>query len=169
VGSNVTVTEAIPSNSGDAVSSITVAPTSQLGPAPNPNLAEQTVEVTIGSGVTEVTYTDSTTTGYLEICKQGDVNATGNFTFTVSPGNLAPFSVPLGACSPAIQVTAGPVVITEAPTTPATTIMVACSTIPATGSCLTNPPTNPQTATVTVVPGDVSSETVAVITNGPRH
>src|SRR5208282_806943 len=117
---------------------------------------------------TEVTYTDVSTIGYLEICKQGDVDATGNFTFTVSPGNLAPFSVPLGACSPAIQVTAGPVVITEAPTTPATA-MVACTTFPATGSCLTNPPTNPPTATVTVAPGDISTETVAIITNGPSR
>lgn len=82
VGTNVTVTEAIPS--GDAVSSITAAPPGQLV---SENLAAGTVTVTIGSGVTEVTYTDYATMGYLEICKQGDLDTKGNFTFTVNPGN----------------------------------------------------------------------------------
>jgi len=73
--------------------------------------------MTAGSGVTEVTFTNQRKndgrTGYLEICKAGDVK--GNFTFTVSPGGLGPFTVPAGACSPAIQVFAGNVTINEAP------------------------------------------------------
>jgi uncharacterized repeat protein (TIGR01451 family) len=52
-GTNVTVTETIPA--GDAVSSVTVAPPSLLV---STNLATGTANVTIGSGVTEVTYTD---------------------------------------------------------------------------------------------------------------
>jgi hypothetical protein len=54
VGSTVTVTETIPA--GYTLSSITVAPPSQL--AGVPNLAGGSVNVTIGSGVTEVTFTD---------------------------------------------------------------------------------------------------------------
>jgi hypothetical protein len=156
VGTNATVIETIPS--GDAVSNITVAPPGQ---SVSTNLATGTATVTIGSGVTEVTYTDYTTMGYLEICKQGDVNTKGNFSFTVNPGNLGPFSVPLGACTPAIQVTAGPVVITEA-STPGI-VMSGCSTIPGGQQGTCNTP--PNTSTVTVAPGDLSTETVAIITN----
>ena len=43
-----------------------------------------------------VTFTDKHT-GFLEICKKGDV--TGSFTFSVSPGALGPFVVPAGASS----------------------------------------------------------------------
>ncbi len=160
VGTNVTVTETIPA--GDAVSSITVAPPGQLG---STNLATGTANVTIGSGVTEVTYTDYSTVGYLEICKQGDLDTKGNFTFTVNPGNLGPFSVPPGACSPAIQVTAGQVVITETPTPDLNVIMSNCATIPVSQQGPCDP--NAQTSTVTVAPGDVSTETVAIITNAP--
>ena len=163
VCTSAAVTETIPS--GDAVSNITVAPPGQ---SVSTNLAKGIANVTIGSGVTEVTYTDYTTMGYLEICKQGDVNTKGNFTFTVNPGNLGPFSVPLGACTPAIQVTAGSVVITETPIPPAPgTVMFGCATIPATqqGACNTAA----QTSTVTVAPGDLSTETVAIITNRPGH
>jgi len=156
VGTNATVIETIPS--GDAVSSITVAPPGQLV---STNLATGTATVTIGSGVTEVTYTDYSTMGYLEICKQGDLDTKGNFTFTVNPGNLGPFSVPPGYCSPAIQVTAGQVVITEAPT--AGIVMSGCATVPASQQGACNLPN--QTSTVTVAPGDVSAETIAIIRN----
>jgi hypothetical protein len=157
VGSNVTVAETIPA--GDTVASITVAPPGQL--VGTPNLAGGSVNITIGSGVTEVTYTDKRT-GFLEICKNGEVG--GNFTFSVNPGGLGPFVVPAGACSPAIEVAAGPVIINELPTPGA--IMVGCATIPASqqGSC--NP--GAQTSTVTVVPGDVSTMTIAFVTNRPK-
>ena len=156
VGTDATVIETIPS--GDAVSNITVAPPGQ---SVSTNLATGTATITIGSGVTEVTYTDYTTMGYLEICKQGDVKTKGNFTFTVNPGNLGPFSVPLGACTPAIQVLAGPVVITET-STPGI-VMSGCTTIPGGRQGTCNTP--PNTSTVTVAPGDLSTETVAIITN----
>jgi hypothetical protein len=158
VGTNVTVTETIPA--GDTVSNITVAPPSQL--VGTPNLAGGSVNVAIGSGVTEVTFTDNRT-GFLEICKRGDV--TGNFSFTVNPGGLGPFVVPAGACSPAIAVAAGPVTIHELQTNSSANI-VACSTLPAgqQGPC----PPGAQTSTVNVVPGDVSTMTIAFITNGPK-
>ena len=154
VGTNVTVTETIPA--GDTVSSISVAPPTQL--VGTPNLAGGSVNVMIGSGVTEVTFTDNRT-GFIEICKKGDV--TGTFNFTVSPGGLGPFAVPAGACSPAIAVAAGPVMIHELPSPSGG--MVACSTLPASqqGPCNTTS----QTSTVTVVPGDVSTMTIAFITN----
>jgi hypothetical protein len=154
VGTQVAVTETIPA--GDTVSSITVAPSSQLV---STNLPGGGVTVTIGSGVTEATFTDNRT-GFLEICKSGEV--TGNFSFTVNPGNLGPFAVPAGACSPAIEVAAGSVTIHELTTG---TNIVACNTIPASqqGSC--NVPPGSQSSVVTVAPGDISTMTIAFITN----
>lgn len=156
VGSTVTVAETIPP--GHVVSSITVAPPSQL--VGTPNLAAGSVNITIGSGVTEVTFTDKRT-GFIEICKNGHVR--GNFTFTVNPGGLGPFVVPAGACSPAIEVAAGSVMIQEMPTTGTT--MFGCSTIPAGNQVACN--TVAQTSTVTVVPGNVSAMTIAFVTNRP--
>jgi uncharacterized repeat protein (TIGR01451 family) len=154
VGTQVGVTET-PIPAGDTVSSITVAP---LGQVVHTSLAAGSVSVIIGSGVTEVTYTDQRT-GFLEICKRGDV--TGNFTFTVSPSGLGPFVVPAGACSPAIEVAAGPIIINEQ--TPGA-IIVGCATIPAAqqGPCTAS------TSTVNVVPGDVSTMTIAFVTNRRR-
>jgi hypothetical protein len=154
VGTSVTVTEMIPA--GDTVSSISVAPPGQL--LGTPNLAGGSVNVAIGSGVTEVTFTDNRT-GFIEICKKGDV--TGTFNFTVSPGGLGPFAVPAGACSPAIAVAAGPVTIHELPSRGGS--MVACSSLPASQQGPCNITT--QTSTVTVVPGDVSTMTIAFVTN----
>jgi hypothetical protein len=154
VGSSVTVTETIPA--GDTVSDITVAPAGRL--VGTPNLAAGTVNVTIGSGVTEVTFTDKKS-GFLEICKSGHVK--GSFTFTVNPGHLGPFVVPAGGCSPAIEVPAGQVTITEAASHG--TVMTGCSTIPASQQGPCNP--GALTSTVTVPAGDVSTQTIAFITN----
>lgn len=155
VGTVVTVRETIPA--GHGVVSITVAPPGRLVGAPD--LVGGGVRVTIGSGVTEVTYTNEKRTGFLEICKRGDVR--GDFTFMVNPGGLGPFTVPAGACSPAIEVPAGLVQIREMPA-PGTT-MSGCATIPAgrQGTC----DLGSLTSTVTVVPGDVSTQTIAVIGN----
>jgi hypothetical protein len=154
VGSTVAVVETIPA--GDTVANITVAPPSQL--LGTPNLAGGSVNVTLGSGVTEVTFTDKRT-GFVEICKNGNVQ--GNFNFTVNPGNLGPFVVPAGACSPAIEVAAGPVFINELPSGGAT--MAGCATIPSGQQGLCN--LGASTSTVTVAPGDVSTMTIAFITN----
>jgi hypothetical protein len=155
VGTSVAVTETIPA--GDTVSSIAVAPAAQL--VGTPNLATGVVNVKIGSGVTEVTYTD-TKSGYLEICKQGKTK--GSFTFHVNPGNLGPFVVPAGACSPAIEVPAGTVTIDEVPSS--AFVISGCATIPASrqGPC------SGVASTVTVPAGDVSTQTIAIITNRPQ-
>jgi hypothetical protein len=157
VGTGVTVTETVPA--GVAVSAITVAPPTQL--VGSPNLAGGSVNVTIGTGVTEVTFTDKRT-GFIEICKSGAVH--GSFAFTVDPGGLGPFAVPVGACSPAIEVPAGSVIIHELPSRGS--VMVGCNTIPAgqQGAC----DTAAQTSTVAVVPGDISTMTIAFVTNRPR-
>lgn len=157
VGSSVTVAETIPP--GHVVSSIVVAPASQLVPG-SLSLPAGSVAVTIGPGVTEITFTDKRT-GFVEICKRGHV--TGNFTFTVNPGGLGPFVVPAGACSPAIEVAAGTVFISETlvPGTP----LIGCATIPLSTSQLAcNSP--PQVSTVNVAPGNISTMTIAFVTNG---
>jgi hypothetical protein len=148
VGSTITVAET-PIPTGDIVSNIVVAPPGQS----TIHLGAGSVDVTIGTGVTEVTFTDKRT-GFLEICKTGPV--TGNFTV----GGLGPFVVPAGACSPAIEVAAGSVVITEQP--PPGIVITASDTIPA-GNQLSF---GLVTSTVNVVPGDISTMTIALITNG---
>jgi hypothetical protein len=158
VGASVTVDEVVPA--GHIVSNIVVAPPGQL--VGTPNLATGTVNIMIGTGVTEVTFTDKRT-GFLEICKRGHVG--GNFTFNVIPGNLGPFVVPAQACSPAIEVAAGSVVIHEMPTL-GTVMTPGCATVPAGNQLGCN--TGAQTSTVTVVPGNVSTMTIAFITNAPH-
>jgi len=152
VGTTVNVIETIPPN--DAVSNIAVSPPSNLVTA---NAATGTAVVTIGGGVTEVTFTDYNKPGYLEICKSGF----GSGSFTVNPGGLGPFVVAEGTCSPAIEVSAGTVTIKEAPVSGL--VMSGCSTIPAGRQGLCTPST--QTSTVTVVPGGVSTQTIATIHN----
>jgi hypothetical protein len=138
-----------------AVSNITVMvdPPSNVGTI---DLANGTADFTMGSGVTEVTYTDFTKPGYLEICKTG---ATGG-SFMVN-GNLGPFVVAAGACSPAIQVTAGSVTIKEAQNSGFA--LNSCSTIPS--GRLVSCTQGTQTAIVTVVPGGVPTQTIATINN----
>jgi hypothetical protein len=153
VPSGVIVKEQIPP--GVTVSSIAVevAPPGQVV---STNLADGSVNLLIGSGVTEVTFTDKRT-GFLEICKSGEVK--GNSKFTVS--GLGPFDVPPGACSPAIELPAGEVVIHETP--PSGTAMAGCNTIPPSQQGPCDP--KAQTSTVTVAAGNVSSMTIAFITN----
>jgi hypothetical protein len=135
----------------DAVSSITVAP---LGQLVSTNVASGTANVTIGSGATEVTYTDNATTGYLEICANG--NGPNLTQFTVNPGNLGPFAVPLGACSPAITLTSGSTVITGK----LGCVITGSTTIPASRQLSWNG----SDTTVTVVGGDISTQTIVTIT-----
>lgn len=160
-GSTVTVSETVPA--GVKVSDITVAPDPRL--VSTPNLAGGSVDVAIGSGVTEVTFTDART-GFIEICKRKTwKGGPSTFTFVVNPGNLGPFTVPAGACSPAIEVPAGTVTITEALF--AGGHLTGCSTLPASmqGPCALGP----QISTVTVAPGGISNQTIVFMTNGPVH
>jgi len=172
LGTTVTLAENIPP--GNSVSAIAAVPAAIV--TAGPNLSAGTVTVVIGSGVNEVTYTDQAPTGYLEICKQvTSFPPLGNFTFTVStdppigplgsgPHVIAgPIVVPAGGCSPAIEVPAGRVSIWE---TTAAFGMTSCATIPAgrQGTCNLKG----RTSIVTVVPGGISTQTVAIITNNSQ-
>jgi hypothetical protein len=155
LNSQVLVSEIIPP--GDTVTNIDVQlPNRTVAGTLNTGAGQVVVQV--GTGVTEVTYTNKRT-GYIEICKQGHV--TGSFLFFVSPSNLL-VVVPAGGCSHAYEVPAGPVTINEIFTT--LLPMIGCSTIPASqqGPCnLFN-----QTSTVNVTAGDISAQTIAIITDG---
>jgi hypothetical protein len=156
----VTVQETGPA--GYTVNAITVAPSANL--SGGPNLPIKKVQVTMGSGVTEVTFTNERAereSGYLEICKQEWIRSTASFTFTISPGNQSPIAVPLGGCSPAIRVPAGQVTIHENPNPLGS--MISCTTIPSARQGACNLPA--QTSTVTVVAGGISTQTIAIITN----
>ncbi|MEQ1753717.1 MAG: hypothetical protein ABL973_06260 [Micropepsaceae bacterium] len=145
---------------GFGVSDLTVNPPDRV--VVPPNLTDGTVTVNIGSGVTEVTYTNVSTTGYLEVCKTGDVK--GDFKFEVS--GYGTVVVPAGACSPALAVTAGKVKITEGPNPSAQMVDKGCYTLPANRQLDCDAPN--QTSVVTVVPGDISTMTIAYITNRPK-
>jgi hypothetical protein len=161
VGTVGTVTETIPA--GDSVTGIGVAPpTQQVGSA---NLLAGTVKVKLGSGVTEVTYTDQSAgaaqAGYLEICKDVPPNGTvlpASFTFTVDGQTV---TVPTNACSSAIQVPAGNTTVVESPASGYA--MTACTTIPVANLVSCTPGSN--TAVVNITPGGISNETILTVTN----
>lgn len=166
-GATVTVTESL--SGGTTVTGIAVAPPARL--VGTPDLTGGSVQVQIGTGVTEVTFTNRRPTGFLEICKtHTPQHLTRTYSFTVNPGNLGPFEVISGTCSPAIEVRAGVVTIKEAASPNSS--LVSCSTIPAANQGACN--IAARTSTVTVAQGDVSTQTIAFIKNkirigvGPR-
>jgi hypothetical protein len=164
VGTIVNIAETNFSSYGDAVSNIDVVPVANISVPPN--LSNGTVSVKIGPGVTEVTYLDhSLNGGYLEICKLGLTTTapiTGNFTFTVNPGSIGPIVVPVGLCSPPIEVPAGILTITETPPAPGIHI-ASCTAFPVSnGPCQI---VGLLAVHVKVVAGTISKQTIATITN----
>jgi hypothetical protein len=179
VGTIMVIKETIPA--ADAVSSIVVTPASQI--AVPPNLSAGTVSVKVGPGVTEVKYinmslkaTNKVTNevinnvqiikprfGYLEICKQGVAAAapmTGNFAFTIQ-GVMGTVIVPIGYCSPPIEVPAGTVIITE--TSMPGIQLASCAAYPASsGPCQV---TGPWTVKAKVAAGGLSTQTIVTVTN----
>ena len=155
VGTSTAVVETLVP--GVTVSDITVVPADRV--AGGPNLAAGSVNVTAADGVTEVTFTNKST-GFLEICKTGVKE--GTFSFMINPGGPSLIVVAAGTCSPAIEVGAGKFVITEAPSDG--TSMTRCTTFPAGRQGLCD--LEARSSTVTVPPGDVSTQTIAFIENG---
>ena len=160
VGTDVTLKETIPA--GDQVEGISVLPAAQLVSS---DLTTGKVKVDVGTGVTEVTYTDqneeAAKAGYLEICKQvspGPVSPPTTFQFTVDGQNV---TVPTNACTSAMQVLAGSTTVTETPAGGFS--MSACAAIPAANLLSCNPGGN--TATVEVKPGNTSTQTILEVTN----
>jgi hypothetical protein len=158
VGRPYKIKEAIPA--GYFVTAITAAP-----PGGTRNLALGTFKWTIHAGINEVTYTDESLrakkSGYLEICKQVPPNGAALPSLFVFHVGSQTIGVPPGACSPAFQVVAGSVTVTES--LPPSYFMVACSTIPAANLVSCN--TSGHFATVIVKPGGVSAGTILTITN----
>ena len=151
VGSMVTVTET--QSNGNQVTSITVAPFRFMVTSGN------TATVQIGHGVTELTFTNKRT-GFIEICKRGGVPGS-SYTFYLNNGSLGSFTVPAGSCSPAIEVPAGTVTIDEVLSQGVH--LVSCSTLPVAMQLGCNPAAG--ISTVNVAPGDVSTQTIAFMTN----
>jgi|GEM_PF-4435857 len=120
----------------------------------------------IGEGVTEVTFTNEKYSGYLEICKKGEI--VGNFEFELrnaDTGEAYPRqTVPAGACSPAIEVTAGNITITEV-NGPGEFKMTTCEAIPSSSLINCNTPFN--TMQVSVAPGGIANQTIAIVENCP--
>jgi hypothetical protein len=112
--------------------------------------------------------------GYIELCKQADPDypplpVLFSFTLTAGPFfSKGPIVVPVGSCSPPIQVPSGVIIITEAPQVGVAVENVTAYSYDQFGNYIDEldswtPPE--QTATVTVMPGGVNLETVATFTN----
>jgi hypothetical protein len=159
---NVTITEL--ARSGFALTGVTTSPSGRLV---STSLATRSavVKIVAGSVATQTiaTFTNSAVppppTGYLEICKKAATGAvTGNFQFVVKG---VTYTVPVGACSPAISLPAGNVTITE---------------LARSGFALTGVTTSPsgrlvstslatRSAVVKIVAGSVATQTIATFTN----
>jgi hypothetical protein len=102
--------------------------------------------------------------GMIEICK--DANPAGSLsglaTFTIA-GQAATVVVPVGACSPALEVPDGFATITELPQADASLLGV--SVFPNDRLISFDPAT--ATAVVLIVAGDISTETAITFTNAP--
>jgi hypothetical protein len=107
---------------------------------------------------------DRAQAGMIEICKDASPAASlnGLATFTIT-GQTAMVIVPVGACSPALEVPNGFVSITELPQPGASLLGV--STFSNDRLISFDPAT--ATAVVLIVAGDISTETVITFTNAP--
>ncbi len=148
---------------GHVVTDIIVAPSNRQGGIYD--LDRKQVSVVSGAGITEVTFINERRFGYIEICKEGGdrdiLYEFGVYGDTEEPP-VAISSAPSGACTPAIQVPVGQLIITER--TAGTTIDInngGCWTIPGSRqiSCDAN------NSVIEVVPGDISTQTIAFILN----
>lgn len=159
---NLTIQETLPPLY-QVVAPIGVAPTGRLVSS---NPATGSVTVNVGSGVTEVTFTDRGP-GFIEVCKETVPAATPQmFTFNVQ-GPVGPaqtVTIPGGGtCSGPLQVASGTVAVTE--NVPAGWVMTnQCHTLPLATLLLScNPVTH--VATATVAGGDISTQTLLYFRN----
>jgi len=165
-GTNVSVEELQPA-SNVSVSEIDVS----QPPATDfvTNLSAGTASLTLGSGVNIVTFTNQINVtaqpGYVEICKYAtDQFVSGYYSFSITDAaglTYGPYSVLVDQCTTAIQVTSGPATITEIPEFPY--YLGEFSVFPS-DRWISDNLTN-QTATVEVVAGDQSTETIAYFLN----
>jgi hypothetical protein len=129
------------------------------------NLAAGTATVTVNAGSqTIVTFLNSmipaVPMGFLQICKIGGTGVTPgtNFTFNVA-GSIV--MVPAGSCSQGLQLPAGQAVVTEVAQTGSTLVGITASpSARLVASSLTD-----RSATVAIVPGDASTQSILTFTN----
>lgn len=170
LNTQVTVQEVIPA--GYVVSAIQVYPDNRRV---SKDVTLGKVIVRIGTGVTEVVYVDKVSAvlssssrqaaaaqdvqGRLEICKEADgAGVTGNFTFRFAGKTR---TIPVGACTPLIVVPVGPLTVTE--DARAGYAVSDIYTIPA--DRLISENLSARSATVTIVQGRASSQTIVVFRN----
>ncbi len=128
-----------------------------------PNSPTQPVVVPAGGagvGIFYVARVSPPKTGYLEICKQQSGTGLQDMVFTFRVDGHG-YTVPVGACTPAIKVNAGNVTVRELKR--AGSRLVSVTTIPANRLVSDNLAT--RTAVVKVVPGGLSTQTVVTFTN----
>ncbi len=155
VGSTVTVDETIPPDF--RVTALSVSPPAREV-AGSKDLGTGVVRVTIGAGVTEVSFTNRGP-GFVEVCKEGTTAAvTGNFALTADGET---FNVPVGACTPPIQVPGGPLTVSERAR--AGFALHHCETFP--DPALVGCRTDRGEATVEVASGGVETQTVVTLVN----
>ena len=183
LNTQVTIQEVIPA--GYVVSRIQVVPD---GRTVSKNVTLGKVVVKIGTGVTEAIFTNKVSglptktptpfvtpkptrtplttptatpapTGRLQICKEADGSGvTGDFTFTFAGKTR---TIPVGACTSLIVVPVGPLTITEVARTGYTVTDI--YTIPA--DRLISENLGARSATVTIVQGTSSTQTIVVFRN----
>jgi hypothetical protein len=157
-GSQVTLREFIPQ--GYSVVSIRTAPAAA---EVSQNVADGSVRLKLGRGVTEVTIVN-TGTGWIEICKDGGRRGTMySFSFNAIINKVVTpvtRSVLAGACTPADEVPAGPLVVTEAN---GQGQMTGGKTWPA--NRLINAETAQGRLTVHIPPGDLAGQTIITFEN----
>ena len=179
LNTNVTVKETVPA--GFFVSSIEVKPSNRKV---SKNITLATAVVKIGSGVTEVIFTNKLTstptktpqptrtpggtkpptatpavTGRLQICKEaGGTGVSGNFTFRFDTRSR---SLPVGACTLIMSANVGTLVVREDPK--AGYVVSNIYTIPA--NRLVTKDLSSRTATITIVQGNAASQTIVVFVN----
>jgi len=135
----------------------------------NANLAAGTVTATIGAGVTVVTYTNDVNpigqTGFIEVCKAaGDSYVNGssfNFTITGPLGFTVTQPILVGQCTSPIEVPIGNVTVSEANQFPY--FLSEVDVVPSNRWVSQNLANG--TATVTVIKGDSSTETLVTFVN----
>jgi hypothetical protein len=179
LNSQVTVQETIPA--GYIVHRIEVKPSARLV---SKNVGQGLVVVKIGSGVTEVIFTNRgegiptatpqptrtpggtkpptatpAVTGRLQVCKEGE-GVSGYFTFTFAGKTR---TIPAGTCTSLIVVPVGQLTITEQ--AKAGYVLTDVYTIPA--NRLVSEDISDRQATVTIVQGNAASQTIVVFVNSP--
>ncbi len=164
----VTVTES--PREGFQVAGVSSLPTGTLVSS---DLAARTATLSVTAGdvsnQTIVTFSNKVVEkGYLEVCKKAAAGTTvaGTFTFSVAAGGTThTVAAPVGGCSAPLSLPAGTATITESVRSDAE--LTAIEVTPA-GRIVGSPDLTARSVTVTIVAGDLATQTIATFTNKPK-